>query len=265
MPSQSYPLTPKPPLKWAGGKRWLLPHLQPLWEKARPSRLVEPFTGGLAVSLGLRPRDALLNDFNPHLINFYQQVQQGLAIQIETRNDSEVYYRHRARFNELISQDKAQSPEAAQLFYYLNRSGFNGLCRFNQKGYFNVPFGRYKAINYRRDFADLTTLLATWRFRQGDFASLRPQPGDLIYADPPYDVDFTQYSAGGFHWADQERLIEWLAPHEGPVILSNQSTPRVRELYEKAGYHLTELDAPRRISCTGDRTPARELLATRGL
>lgn len=265
MPPQSQPPTPSPPLKWAGGKRWLLPHLQPLWEKAQARRLVEPFTGGLAVSLGLRPQEALLNDCNPHLVNFYLQIQQGLTVQIETTNATEVYYQHRTRFNELIAQEQAQSPEAAQLFYYLNRTGFNGLCRFNQKGYFNVPFGRYKVINYRRDFAELTALLATWQFTLGDFADLRPQPGDLIYADPPYDVDFTQYSAGGFHWADQERLVEWLAQHEGPVILSNQATSRIYDLYQKAGYHLTELDAPRRISCTGDRAPARELLATRGL
>lgn len=265
MPPQSQPLLPSPPLKWAGGKRWLLPHLKPLWEKALASRLVEPFTGGLAVALGLRPTEAVLNDFNPHLINFYQQVQQGLTVEIETANESALYYQHRTRFNELITQDAAQSPEAAQLFYYLNRTGFNGLCRFNQRGLFNVPFGRYKVINYRSNFHDLTPLLGIWQFTQGDFAALSLQAGDLIYADPPYDVDFTQYSAGGFDWEDQQRLVTWLAQHDGPVILSNQATPRVHELYENAGYHITELDAPRRISCTGDRAPAREILATRNL
>ena len=86
-----------------------------------------------------------------------------------------------------------------------------------------------------------------------------------MYADPPYDVEFTTYSKGGFPWDDQVRTAEWLARHKGPVILVNQATPRIRELYGKLGYDLRFLDAPRRISCDGDRTPAQEILATRNL
>ena len=87
----------------------------------------------------------------------------------------------------------------------------------------------------------------------------------VIYADPPYDVEFTQYSAGGFNWEDQVRLAHWLKKHPGPVALSNQLTPRIEELYSDLGFTLTTLDAPRRISCTGDRTPAKEVLATLNL
>src|ERR1700745_823702 len=79
-----------PPLKWAGGKRWLLRHLAPLWQPNASRRYVEPFCGGLAAALGLRPERALLNDVNPHLINFYRQLQSGLQITIETRNDEEL-------------------------------------------------------------------------------------------------------------------------------------------------------------------------------
>ena len=207
----------------------------------------------------------MLNDFNPHLVNLYRQIQQGLTLTLDARNDSECYYEKRILFNSLIKEGKDQTPQGAELFYYLNRTGFNGLCRFNQSGFFNVPFGRYQKINYRENFDDLTSLLADWQFTHGDFAKAELRSNDFIYADPPYDVEFTEYSAGGFHWEDQVRLVEWLGTHSGPVVLSNQSTPRIRELYENAGYHLTELDAPRRISCTGDRTPARELLAIRNL
>ncbi|MGB4494493.1 MAG: DNA adenine methylase, partial [Limnochordia bacterium] len=91
-----------PPLKWAGGKRWLLPHLEPLWVRAASSRLVEPFCGGLAVALGLRAERALLNDVNPHLINFYRWLQRGLVVRLPLVNDKEVYYAYRARFNQLI-------------------------------------------------------------------------------------------------------------------------------------------------------------------
>ena len=105
-----------PPLKWAGGKRWLVPHLQPLWTAHAQRRLVEPFCGGLAVALGLRPDRALLNDINPHLINFYRQLQRGLQITLPMENDSALYYASRTRFNTLIREGEAQSAEAASLF-----------------------------------------------------------------------------------------------------------------------------------------------------
>src|SRR5262245_45575603 len=94
----------RPPLKWAGGKRWLVPHLRPIWESSGERRLVEPLCGGLAVALGLRPRRALLNDLNPHNMNFYSWLKRGLVIDkdVELANDSELYYGYRARFNELI-------------------------------------------------------------------------------------------------------------------------------------------------------------------
>ena len=88
----------KPPLKWAGGKRWQIPHLEPLWASHRHRRLVEPFCGGLAVTLGLGPERALLNDLNPHLIHFYRRVQEGLTITIPLENDAEAFYGHRHRF-----------------------------------------------------------------------------------------------------------------------------------------------------------------------
>lgn len=255
----------RPPLKWAGGKRWQVPHLLPIWEANRQRRLVEPFCGGLAVALGLRPSGALLNDANPHLINFYNWVKKGLRIKIETENDEKAFYGARTRFNTLLASRKHNTQEAAALFYYLNRTGYNGLCRFNGSGEFNVPFGRYKTINYATDFLDLRPVLAEWTFTTGDFENLPLLPSDFVYADPPYDVDFTAYSQGGFSWEDQIRTAEWLGKHKGPVVLVNQATKRIEQLYNRLGFRLRLLDAPRRISCNGDRTPAREFLATRNL
>ncbi|HSK08851.1 MAG TPA: Dam family site-specific DNA-(adenine-N6)-methyltransferase [Vicinamibacterales bacterium] len=252
-----------PPLKWAGGKRWQLPHLAPLWRRHDARRLVEPFCGGLAAALGLRPRAALLNDANPHVMIFYRRLKGGLAITLPMENDEALYYAHRDRFNELVRQGNEDSDEAAGLFYYLNRTGYNGLCRFNQAGRFNVPFGSHRRIAYRRDFSAYRAAFAHWDFTSGDFEAVRLEAGDFVYADPPYDVEFRQYSAGGFSWEDQVRAAGWLAGHRGPVMLVNQATPRIVELYAGLGYHLEYLAAPRRISCTGDRTPAREVVATR--
>ena len=254
-----------PPLKWAGGKRWQVPHLRPLWEEHAGRRLVEPFCGGLAVTLGLRPARALLNDINPHVISFYRWLKRGLRIDLAMRNEERLYYAHRARFNELLAAGRADERETAALFYYLNRTGYNGLCRFNRKGAFNVPFGRYTTIPYRRDFSHYRDDFARWEFTSQDLESIPLDRGDFVYADPPYDVEFTDYAKEGFTWEDQVRAAEWLARHRGPVVLSNQATDRIVALYETLGFTLRYLAAPRRISCTGDRSPAREVLALKGI
>lgn len=254
-----------PPLKWAGGKRWLVPRLRTLWDPHQHRRLVEPFVGGMAVALGLQPSRALLNDANIHLINFYQWLQRGLITTIPMHNDMEVYYAHRERFNALIRENRHDSAESASLFYYLNRTGFNGLCRFNRSGFFNVPFGRYKTINYITDFTSYADLLGEWAIQTDDFSTLELDESDFIYADPPYDVEFTAYSPGGFAWDDQVRLAEWLANHHGPVVTSNQATPRIMDLYTALDFDIVVVDAPRYISCDGNRTPAQEIFATKGV
>lgn len=237
-----------------------------MWEAHVHRRLVEPFCGGLAVTLGLRPDRALLNDANPHVMNFYRWLQKGLRVDIPMENDEALFYQHRARFNALVAGGKTASRETAALFYYLNRTGFNGLCRFNRSGEFNVPFGRYVRIRYTRDFMHYRDAFAGWTLTNTDLEAVPLDPHDFVYADPPYDVEFTQYAKNGFSWDDQERTADWLAKHRGPVVLVNQATPRVESLYRKLGYQVQFLEqAPRRISCTGDRTPAREIMGTRNL
>lgn len=255
----------RPPLKWAGGKRWLVPRLKKLWAAHSERRLVEPLCGGLAVALGLEPERAWLADINPHVVNFYQWLKRGLTIDLDMRNDAALFYAHRRRFNELITTGNAGSREAAALFYYLNRTCYNGLCRFNSRGEFNVPFGRYSRINYTTDFSLYRDMLAGWEFSAGDFEDLPLEPGDFVYADPPYDVEFTHYSKENFGWDEQVRLADFLSRHNGPVVISNQATDRIVRLYRKLGFRISKLDAPRRISCNGDRRPAKEVLATRGL
>ena len=254
-----------PPLKWAGGKRWQLPHLKKFWERQKHRRLVEPFCGGLAVALGLMPERALLNDLNPHLINFYRWLKRGLSISIDMRYDQILFYEHRSKFNQLLCVGKTETREAASLFYYLNRTAYNGLCRFNRSGEFNVPFGKYAHVNYRRDFSAYKSTLSNWEFLNTTFDEIPLTTDDFIYADPPYDVEFTQYSKDRFAWDEQVRAAEWLATHRGPVVLSNQATRRIVRLYKTLGYKLIKLNAPRRISCTGDRRDAKEVLALRNL
>lgn len=217
------------------------------------------------MALGLQPCRALLNDANPHLIHFYRWVKRGLQIQIPMKNRESAFYGHRARFNQLLDEGRESSAEAAALFYYLNRTGYNGLCRFNQQGRFNVPFGRYARISYRHDFTEYRATFARWRFLDRDVIEVPTAPTDFIYADPPYDVPFTQYVKGGFRWSQQVESATWLAHHSGPVVLTNQATDRIVCLYQRLGFTLRFLRAPRMISCTGERPTVREVLATRNL
>src|SRR5690606_28853724 len=137
----------------------------------RHRRLVEPFCGGLAMAIGLMPARALLNDINPHLINFYRWLQEGLAIDWPLENDEHAYYAARERFNALLATGGGASREAAGLFYYLNRTGYNGLCRFSKRGVFNVPFGRHGSITYTTDFGGYRDVLTQWTFSAGPITS----------------------------------------------------------------------------------------------
>nr|WP_315862025.1 DNA adenine methylase [Picosynechococcus sp. NKBG042902] len=108
-----------PPLKWAGGKRWLVPTLKPIWEDYQDFQLIEPFCGGLAIALGLAPQKSTLNDINPHLINFYKQLKKGLKINISMANDADLYYQYREQFNELI-RNKKQEVRKLQLYFIIS-------------------------------------------------------------------------------------------------------------------------------------------------
>ena len=255
----------RPPLKWAGGKRWLVPHIRPAWAAFASHRLVEPFCGGLSIALGLQPESALLNDLNPHPVNVYRQLQRGFRTRLRMENDAALYYEHRQNFNDLIAQRGPNGRTQAAIFYYLNRTCFNGLCRFNRKGKFNVPFGQHRTINYVKDFTAYQAVLAPWKFSQLHFEELALTSTDFVYADPPYDVQFRQYDKHGFDWDEQAKLAQWLATHQGPVLLSNQATDKVQALYLENGYELRFLPAPRTISRDGNRDWAIEVLAIRNL
>jgi DNA adenine methylase len=258
-----------PPLKWAGGKRWLVPKLAEIYNRYRTFRLVEPFTGGASVTLGLAPSAALCADLNAPLINFYQQLKRGLTIPALDITE-EGYYRNRARFNAIYRDTANHGVESAALFYYLNRRGFNGLCRFNKKGEFNLPF--FKEVDKPLPaLGDYREALQHVEFLHADFAGTLAQCGadDFIYADPPYDKSFTSYTAEGFSWADQVRLAEALIAHPGPAVISNLATDRIIDLYTKCGFALDYVQGPRRIAVpkkndkTADRKPVREVLAIR--
>src|SRR5262249_54927963 len=155
---------------------------------------------------------------------FYRAVQSGLLIppSMPMVRDSEIYTARRDRLNALLpTLDGAPNREAAALFYYVNKTGFNGLHRVNAEGRFNVAFGRHKSINYVRDFSAYAEVMAGWQFTTGDFERVELEPGDFVYLDPPYDGGFAGYTKERFDWRDHERLVEWARAHRGPIVISN--------------------------------------------
>ena len=198
----------KPFLKWAGGKAKLVPFICENFPAGRPhKRLIEPFAGSAAVSLALEFDAYLLNDANPDLIGLFQTLKrEGQAFVgyarsfFNAENNSESrFYELRERFN-----DSQNTIERSALFVYLNRHAFNGLCRYNSKGAFNVPFGRY-AAPYFPETEMLGFVAKSDRIELlcGDFqVALNQAPADdIVYCDPPYvplseTASFTAYAKG---------------------------------------------------------------------
>ena len=250
-----------PLFKWPGGKRWFAKRYALQLSQVPFKRLVEPFAGGMAVSLALKPQKALIHDRNDHLINFYQQVKSHIFSLESTFCTREQYYSLRDKFNALIQSEKAQTTELAKIFWQLNRWGYNGLCRFNQKGLFNVPYGDNKTAK-KFDLSLYHQQFKHWTFTSGDFEQISLKAQDLVFCDPPYDNAFKSYCERDFSFEDQIRLVSWLDKYQGPTILMNHPTDRIMELYQDHGFSLSIISAPRSISCQKlGRKPCQEVVA----
>lgn len=257
----------RPILKWAGGKFRLLDALLP--ELPAGGRFVEPFVGSGAVFMNVDYPSYLLCDVNADLIAFYRTlVERGAGFVGEcgklftaAGNVREIFSARRRRFNRLPPGDARR----AALFLYLNRHGYNGLVRYNARGEFNVPFGRYAKPRFPG--AEMLAFLEKARsaeveFAVGDFrdAFARVRHGDVVYCDPPYiplsdTANFTCYSGNPFGRAEQEALAglaERAAEAGAAIVVSNHDGPEARRLYRDAS-RIRRIDVRRSISCNGTR------------
>lgn len=263
----------KPFLKWPGGKFRIIDKIHAVLPQG--NRLIEPFVGSGAVFLNIDQKRYLLNDLNYDLINLFNIVKEegrDFIIDCQTYfkpkyNNSKTYYRLRKKFN---SSD--YNEERAALFLYLNRHGFNGLCRYNQcRGEFNVPFGRYvKPYFPEQQMLYFHERSQRAKFICEDFRKTlkRARKGDVVYCDPPYvplskTANFTSYGTNSFSLDDQvelAKMAEQLAKKGIHVVLSNHFTKFVNDLYKNA--RLVKFDVRRFISCKGNsRAKIPEVLA----
>lgn len=256
----------KPVIYYAGGKSYLLPKLREIYKPFQNRRLVDLFTGGMNVPLGLMPEKALINDINPHVINLYKQIRNKLQIKIPLINTKEIYLQYKNIFNNMSLEEQIKSPRAAEIFYYLNRTGFGGLTRFNSNGKFNVPYGNHKQVNYVKNMELYYKVFQKWDFTCKDFSQIIIDAKDFIYCDPPYYKQYSEYNKEFFTWNDHVRLIKYLKDFNNPILISNSNTEEIISLYEENGFIIEYIMMPRRLSKNKQhRKQVKEILAKRGM
>ena len=263
----------KPFLKWAGGKYKIIDKI--LMSLPKADKLIEPFVGSGAVFLNAEYKSYLLADTNPDLIYLYKHIQSEGADFVDyashlftvNNNTEEAFYNLREEFNSCTDTRRR-----AAIFIYLNRHCFNGLCRYNSKGKFNVPFGRYgkptfptdEVLNFSQKSQNAEFIIADFR-KTMEMA----KAGDVVYCDPPYapltaTSNFSDYTQEGFTIVDQNELAQAalsLQKIGATVVISNHATEFTRTIYKEA--LITEFDVQRFISSkASNRGKAAELVAT---
>jgi DNA adenine methylase len=265
-----------PFVKWAGGKTQLLAQLYAL---APPEfhRYFEPFLGGGAMFFYLisdknKRFTAYLSDINSELINSYIAVKDNAEKLIKFLKRHEIGYKkapteyyYKLRSNDKLANNDTQR---AARFIALNRTCYNGLYRVNRNGVFNVPLGKYKSplicnsSNLRNVSLALRYSKAT--IKVSDYKKIlleNAKEGDFIYLDPPYSpvsstAYFTKYTNSGFHDRDQKELADVfrkLDDTKCKILLSNSSTPFVKEVYSDFAKYTKEVSAIRSINCKGSK------------
>lgn len=268
------PSAMRSPLKWAGGKKKLVDDIKQLIPSRGKKRLVEPFLGGGSVFLNSDFKEYLLLDLNQDLINLFNILKSDSAKFIAEAehyfqskyNTEEQYYELREEFN------KSADPFLRSLiFLYMNRHGYNGLCRYNKSGGYNVPFGRYNKPYFPKvELEFFAKKSQRAEFIQGDFdvAFSLAKAGDTYYCDPPYSPinrtsSFTSYAGNTFDDEDQIRLVkcaEVARKKNIPTLISNHDTEFTREIYSGAN-KLSTLKVRRNInSKVDDRIKVSELM-----
>jgi len=259
---------PLPFLKWAGGKRQLIPQLKNYFPK-KFNKYVEPFVGGGAVFFYLyregflKYKKAILIDINKEIINCYKVIKNNVIDLIESlknhKNEKNYYYKVRDLDRNFETYNKMTTIEKASRIIYLNKCCYNGLYRVNSKGQFNVPFGRYKNPQFcdEENLIEVNKALKNVEIFHDSFENCLKfaEINDFIYLDPPYSpvsetANFTSYTKENFNVDSQEDLFQVfknLDKQGCKLMLSNSYNDYIHELYKD--YKIFTLQAKRAINC----------------
>ena len=272
---------PVPVIKWAGGKRQLIPEITRIMP-GKFNRYYEPFFGGGALFCKLTPAPATINDFNKQLIGMYKQIKadpNGVCAALsdlqQRYNEKEtmaekdaLYYELRKSFNNYIADDAdIEHPLPAALLIFLNKAGFNGLHRVNTSGMYNVPPAHRKTIEaYGKDnIMAMSKALEKTKIMCGDFAEAckNAENGDFVFFDSPYYGTFDTYQAGGFSETDHVRLFELfktLSDEGVYCMMTNNDCDFIRNLY--SDFNIKAIEVKRAINCDGKNRVGKEVIVT---
>lgn len=266
----------KPFIKWVGGKRQLLHEIKPNLPQEF-NTYFEPFIGGGALFFDLNPKQAIINDYNIELVNVYETIKSNPQALIDDlrkhKNTEDYYYAIRGLDRDVEAFASLTQIERASRFIYLNKTGFNGLYRVNNKNQINVAFGGYDdpCILDESNLIACHHALQSTTILQGDFENIRGliQKGDFVYLDPPYapltqTANFVSYTAQGFGHEKQikvKNLCDYIDSIGAYFMLSNSSASIIFDLYKD--YNLRLVDANRKINVACDKRGAvKEVLVT---
>ena len=265
-----------PLLKWAGGKRRLLPELRRRMPRLF-SRYFEPFAGGAALFFDVRPQHAVIGDLNDGLVNCYRAVADELSGVIgELRRLASVdgeatFLAVRDRWND---RGTTWTPaERAAAFLYLNKTCFNGLWRVNRAGCFNVGWGKGRYVLDEARLAAASVALRRADIRHSGYRETvaDARAGDFVYLDPPYDpvsttANFAAYTSQRFGEPEQRELeatARELVQRGCHVMISNSDTPMIRDIYSVDTWRISQVMCSRSINCRANRRGAvTEVLVT---
>lgn len=262
----------RPFLKWLGGKTDSLDYIfNEVPDNAR--RFIEPFMGSGIVGLNAEPKNKIMSDMNRDLVELYRHVVESPSRFVDIvkslfadGNKQEIYYQRRDDFN----KTPIGYIERSALFVYLNRHCFNGVCRYNSSGDFNVPFGKYATVGLpTKEILNFSNSMKDAAFLWADFRDVFDiaLPGDVFYCDPPYvpvvESGFVNYSGDGFSTKDQQDLADCArkACKKGAtVLISNHWVNGIEDLY--AGATLRQFHVQRSVASKGaGRVKTAEVLA----
>jgi DNA adenine methylase len=226
------PLSPL--IKWSGGKSDEIKHFLQ-YIPTNYDTYIEPFFGGGALYWYLRPNKSVINDVHPELIAFYNSIKNGKSTDIinfmnNHPNDEETYYQVRDDF--IPSNDL----EIAQQFYYLRKTCFRGMLRYNSSGKFNIPYGKYKTINITQlsnnDYYNVLQNTEIYNQSYNYIFDKYNDPNNFIFLDPPYDSKFTDYGYCTFDRVEQEKLAQLFKTTSNRCLMIIGKTDFIVNLYK---------------------------------
>lgn len=249
-----------PFIRWVGGKGQSIKEIVPMFQSYR-YRYWEPMIGGGSLFLWTKPFTAVISDINPELVNLWKVVKYHpteLIKELEKHkrnHGEEYYYKVREMLNQVkLTENNPPNIKNAGMFLYLNKAGFNGLYRENGKGLINVPYGHKTSIALftKQNITEISEYLQTGNIEIvcQNYWEIKPQQGDFVYLDPPYDETYGGYNSESFSQEKLKEFCDELDKMKVKWLQTNNNTEKIQQLYKN--YHIRTITVNAVINSNGE-------------